>query len=453
MATSKKQKQEKLPEGFYRHGRTIWFRTDPITGERRSSGCRTIEAARTEYAARETASRSPVHKTASSQSLGHWVKKTLDWKTNQRSEGTADMYHVKLGHVLRIFGAARPIGELDAGFIDRYIETRSSEGVKNNTIARELTAIRQVLRLAYRANAFPLDPKQVMPIGFSAKYVPVDRTITLEELPKLLDGLSESERAWVCYALATGGDVGDVERAQPEDYDPTTGTVRVRGTKTKTRDAVIPVPEMFRDLIEYAVPRMPLSWPNVSKRLPERCVKLGVSKVSPKDLRRSSATWLAEAGVALDLLARWLRHSGLALAHRVYNKTRPTALRDLIEAQIGSVTKHQRPLGGMADAGDLKGDKPPAGTRKTPRKASVSGSDQHEESDAFEADLSQRARERIARLSLQAAVVPELRPSLKLVKCVPEAYLLAKGDDEARAAIEGALEELSRELESAKEVA
>lgn len=452
MATSKMQSKEKLPEGFFRHGRTIWFRTDPITGKRRSSGCRTVEAARAEYSKREVASRSPVHQAASAQSLGHWVKKTLDWKKNQRSEATVDMYHSKLGHALRLFGAARPIAEFDAGFVDQYIAKRSSEGVKNNTISRELTTIRQVLRLAYRANAYPLDPKQVMPIGFSAKYVPVDRTITLEELPKLLDGLTESERAWVCYALATGGDVGDVERAQPEDYDAESGTVRVRGTKTKTRDAIIPVPEMFRDLIEYAVPRMPLSWPNVSKRLPERCLRLGVSKVSPKDLRRSSATWLAEAGVSLDLLARWLRHSGLALAHQVYNKTRPTALRDLIEAQIEVSQKNEAPWrngrrGGFKRRQEVgTTEKSSVIPAQTDTKLPVKTGD-------FEADLSQRARERIARLSLQAAVVPELRPALKLAKCVPEAYLLAKGDGEARAAIEGVLEELSRDAESEKEVA
>lgn len=447
MATSKKQKDEKLPEGFFRNGRNIWFRTDPITKDKSSSGCRTVEAAKAEYARREASSRAPVH--SSAQSFGAWVKKTLDWKKSTRSEGTVDMYNIKLGHALRLFGAKRPISEFDAEFVDQYIAKRTKEGVKNNTIARELTAIRQVLRLAYRGKAFPLDPKQVMPIGFSQNYVPVSRTLTLEELPKLLDVLSESERAWVCYALATGGDIGDVERAQPEDYDATSGTVRVRGTKTKTRDAIIPVPEMFRDLIEYAVPRMPLSWPSVSKRLPERCKKAVVSYVTPKDLRRTAATWLAEAGVSLDLLARWLRHSGLALAHQVYNKTRPTALRDLIEAQIGSGTKETAPWRN-GRRGGFKSQSEQSGGVKTPKKTALTAKNRPQKTGDFEAELAQCARERIARLSLQAAVVPELRPSLKLVKCVPEAYLLAKGDTEALAIIEGTLEDLAREFESEK---
>lgn len=349
---------KKLPSGFFRRGSVIWVRTDPILGKRCSTGCRSISAARLWREERERLAASPHYAASLSATVGGWVTKTLQHKrARERAGGTIHMYEVKLGHVARIFGVDSPMASITPAAVDRYIEQRRQEKVVNNTIARELTCLRQMLKLARREGEYNLEPAAVMPIGFAAGYQPVKRTLDSSRLHELLAALPEPRRAWVCYALATAGDVGEVSAARPEDYDPATQTVRMRGTKNAARSTSIPVLPVFREIFEYAHSRLPFEpWPRVSKDLPAITRRLGLGHLSPKDLRRSACTWLVEAGVDEASVSRWMRHRNTTMVRMVYGQVRPQALGSLIAGQLGyrNVTVAPRPLGGMADAGDLK---------------------------------------------------------------------------------------------------
>jgi integrase len=351
--------KRRLPKGFYSRGGKIWVRTDPVTGRRASTHCTDPEAAIIWRAERERLAASPGYAASTSATVGEWVAKTLAHKRARgKSEGTMHMYGVKLGHVSRLFGAASPLSTITPGAVDDYITRRSSEGAKNNTISRELTCLRQMLRIAKRAGAFGLDIAEVMPVGFSADYQPVTRVLNLADLPKLWTALpGDEERAWFAFALATGADVGDIERARPEDYDAARGVVRIRGTKTKTRDAEVPVLPHMRELFEYALARLPVSWPRASNALGEACKRAGIPHLSPKDLRRTAASLLVASGADISLVGRFLRHGSDTMVRRVYGKVRPEELGRLLVQQTGTGTSQQtlRPLGGMADAGDLKG--------------------------------------------------------------------------------------------------
>lgn len=349
---------KRLKRGFYWRGGIIWLRTDPVTGHPASTRCRDASAAELHRAERERLAASPAYAASLAASVGVWVNKTIDYKRAQRADGTVSMYTVKLGHVARIFGKDAPLASVTAGAVDHYIAQRSSEHAVNNTIARELTCLRQMLRLAKRAGQFAGDIAELMPVGFSAGYVPVTRTLKREDLPRLLAALrSDRERAWVKYALATAGDVGDVERARPEDYDPARGVVRVRGTKTTTRDAELPVLALLRPLLEEALPYLPLSWPRVSKALGEASERAGLGHLSPKDLRRSVATWLIEAGVPQPLVSRFLRHRNDLMVRTVYGQMQPSALGDLIDQQVQKRYSDSRPLG---ETGKRRGLKRPS---------------------------------------------------------------------------------------------
>jgi len=175
-----------------------------------------------------------------------------------------------------------------------------------------------------------------MPIGFAAGYEPVTRTLAPQDLPALLAQLTESEQAWVCYALATAGDLVDLERAKPEDYDPARGVVHMHGSKTKSRDAEVPVLPLFRDLFAFAHARMPLEFPNASKRLPERAKRAGLGHLSPKDLRRTACSWLIAAGADQDLVSRFMRHRDSKMVRLIYGQIRPEALGKLLAAQCSA---------------------------------------------------------------------------------------------------------------------
>ena len=349
---------KKLPRGFYWRGGIVWVRTDPITGKPCSTRCKTKSAAELWFEERERLAASPNYAASLSATVGRWVNRTLAHKrSREKSDGTLHMYEIKLGHVVRIFGADSPMAVITPAAVEDYVTQRKSEGVKNNTIARELTCLRQMLKLARHQGEFALVPEEVMPVGFSAEYKPVKRTLPWEQLPRLLAALPEHRRAWVAYAVATAGDVSDVERARPEDFDPVTRTIQMRGTKNEARTAPIPLLPWFESMFLWAHSRMPLDpWPRVSKDLPELTRRLGLGHITPKDLRRSVSTWLSEEGVAESLISRFMRHRSNTMVRTVYGQVKPVALGKLIDEhlQSRSVTGSQQPLGGMADAGDLK---------------------------------------------------------------------------------------------------
>lgn len=324
---------KKLKRGFYWRGGVIWVYTDPVTGKRTSTFCHDPGAAELWRAERERLAASPAYAASLSATVGHWVRKTLASKSAQRSDGTIHMYGVKLGHVVRLFGKDAPLAAITPVAVDDYIAKRRTEGVKSNTISRELTCLRQMLRLAKRAGAYAGDLDQVMPVGFSPEYKPVTRTLARGDLPALFAVLTEEQQAWVCLALALAADLGDVERARREDYDRVRNVMRVRGTKNTARDAEVPILEAFRSLFEFALSRLPVTWPNVSKALPAACARARLPHVSPKDLRRSAASWLVAAGADQDMVSRFLRHRGSQMVRLVYGQVRPEQVGALLESQ------------------------------------------------------------------------------------------------------------------------
>lgn len=441
---------KKLPKGFYWRGNTIWLRTDPILGREVSTGTADIVIAQQFRTLRERASRDPVHTAAATATFGKWAGLTLKHKRTTKSEGTADFYDVKLGQLVRVIGAKRKLINVDAPLIDKYIEARRAEGVKNGTIKHELTCLTQLLKLARRAGEYPHDPAVVMPFGFSSDYVPVTRTLSQEDFPKLMEELTPEQGGWVCYALATAGDISDVERAEVGDYDPVRGVVRMRGSKNKYRSATIPVPDQFRPLIEAALPFVPFAhWPRVSKDLPEACVRAGIPKVTPKDLRRSAATWLQEAGARIDTLAKFMRHGGVKMAHDVYGQARPEALGEQLRQQTGSHTETLQsdgPLGEIGIRRGLKNRSSGTGAGATSRKKASKGPGRHGRTWPGHSDplhLVDAARARVRSQGALAAVDPTARPGLAICRGLEAAYLVGSGDESAQAELLGALAEAS----------
>jgi integrase len=350
-------KRPRLKRGFYWRGPYIWTR-DPVTQQRVTTRTDDPEAAYRWRAKRDRIAADPVHAAASAATVGGWCQKVMAVKVRERSEGTQHMYGVKLGHIARLFGKDASMVSVTAGSVDAYIAQRRTEGASSNTIARELVCLRQVLKHAKRSGQYPHEIASVMPIGFSAEYTPVKRTLAKADLPKLLASLrSDEERAWVCLAIAFAADVADLERMRPEDYRD--GLMLVRGTKTGWRAAELPVLPLFADLVAFALPHLPVTWPRASKALGEACARAGLPHLSPKDLRRTAATWLIEDGADQVLVSRFLRHRGDQMIRRVYGQMSPAALGSLLGAQTGtSASQSSRPLGGT---GIRRGLKRPSG--------------------------------------------------------------------------------------------
>ncbi|HEY3494804.1 MAG TPA: hypothetical protein VGK73_08970 [Polyangiaceae bacterium] len=367
-------------------------------------------------------------------------------KAETKSEGTQQMYAQKLGHAVRIFGAKSPMTVIDAPAVDRFIKQRQREGVTNNTIHRELTCMMQMLKLARRGGAYHLEISQVKPVGFSSGYVPRKTHLQRKELRTLLDGLTQEQAAWVCMSIATGGDISDVERVQPGDYDPATQTIQLRGTKNRYRTARIPVPDMYLDLLERALPFLPFSWPRVSKDLPEACERLGVTRVTPKDLRRTAATWLKEEGVDIATLGRWLRHGGTKVAYDVYDQSSAESTGEAIRAQTQDRYTDAGPPGETGRRGGLKSRSLGPKSAETSEKPLVPPVGRRRKQGSADADLLQRAEGRARKLRPLVALDPTLAGPLAVSEAVVEAYHLGAGDPDAGANLERLMGQAAEEL-------
>ena len=128
--------------------------------------------------------------------------------------------------------------------------------------------------------------------------------------------------------VATSAEWGAVIRTRREDVSEDLAFVRIRGTKRKTRDRVVPIVTKDQGtLLKYALEhaqgekgQLFLDWQNVRRDLRAACAKLEIPRCSPNDLRRTCATWLRAAGAPPHLIAPLMGHADSRMVERVYGQ-------------------------------------------------------------------------------------------------------------------------------------
>jgi integrase len=274
------------------------------------------------------------------------------------SAATFEMYRSHLAHFLRLFGAESPVSGIDAAAVDRYIAARRSEPigkapefgqpdrrrrVRATTVDKELGTLRQILRLGLRRGWYATPLERVLPEKAGGVYVPLSRALTLEQLPRLLEQLPEGRAATCAYIVALAADWCAVERAERFDCGDEAHAsllVLVRGTKNSKRWAEVPVVYPFGPYLERARAwlvehgRFPTWGKQRCRDLAIACRRAGLSRITPRDLRRSHGQILAELGTPPYLIGEMLRHADSRQAERTYGqRTRSTVGR-----QVGAIT-------------------------------------------------------------------------------------------------------------------
>ena len=336
-----------MPTGLYKRGRRWWFRTDPITKRPASSGCTDKKAAIAEYQRRERVASGAISPTVDS--IATWGERVLESKGRHRSENTRLMYEQKLKQICRVLGSHTPVTNITPALVDKYVQYRQGEGIGNVSIDKELGAIRQLCKAAARAGQFVGDVTALKPPEFSRNYKPRTRFLAEAELGALLSVLAPHRAAHVAFIVATGARWGESLRARAADVKPK--TVVIRGTKTQAAAREVPRLERMASLLETALPYLPFEpWDNAVRDLATACKNAGIDKVSPNDLRRTTASWLIESGVEAGLVARILGHTTSRMVEMVYGRTRPEKLAELVAAQMTNAkTLHATSDGSSSD--------------------------------------------------------------------------------------------------------
>lgn len=324
----------------YLRGSIYWARVRDKDGRIRrvSTHCRTHRAAVEAWRRLELAGVAHTDQNASESLAAALDARIVERRSVGRAPGTLAMYGIKARQLCRVLGATTPIETIDAIAVDHYVATRLAEGVARGTVYKELVVLRGALKLARRRGKSVRDVAEVMPVDFSVDYKPRERALTFREIDALLEQLPTHRRALVAFLLATGATYpSEVESVTRADVDLSRWTVRLRGTKRRTRDRTVPVVDFARPWLLLAVSHVPFTrWSNVRRDLHTACRAAGIAPVCPTDFRRTLATLLRRAGVEPSLIGRLLGHADSRMAERVYGRLGSDALGALLSQRLGT---------------------------------------------------------------------------------------------------------------------
>lgn len=334
-------RKAKSPDGlFKRSDEGPWYCW--VRGRRHSTRTTDRKAARLVKAKLERAAADPAYLAAHETTVGGAVTAFLDdFATRGKSPHTLVMYEKKCGHLTRILGADTKLADVTSTVVSGLVKKRLEEGAARTEVGKNLTALRQVLKLAKHSGAFPFDLAAVMPIGFSLKYEPRRRALTFAEFERLVPEIARfslKRASAVVFAVSVAPRRSELERAHGEDIDWDRWVVKIRGTKTDFSDDEVPIAPPFRELFAKWIPRRKGllfgRWNNITRGLAAACVRAGIDRVTANDLRRTTATLLRKAGVSADIVARVLRHADSRMVERVYGRIAADAVGGVLTDQI-----------------------------------------------------------------------------------------------------------------------
>ena len=327
-----KKKRKFAKDGLWRRpGSRKWWTT--VAGQRVSTECVDREAARVVRARLEREAADPHQSAARRTTVADMIAHVLEDRRAAKgrrglvTEKTIRYHQEKLGHFARIWGADMPLAEVTYDLVGKYIAQRRTEPgsangttVSQHTIHKELQDLRLGLRLESARGAYPGNVDHVTRSRrFAVGAKKRERYLTWPEMVQLIYAFLATENIeraqQVAWHLAVGARMSESEHAERKDHDLERWRVRVRGTKSKKADAVVPIAKAFRPMLEWSLFERPKTgklfspWANFNRALKRACERAGIERCSSNDLRRTHMTLLSHAGIPNEALKNVSRHT------------------------------------------------------------------------------------------------------------------------------------------------
>ena len=322
---------------LYKRG-TWWWASYTVGGETYRESCRTKNkaVARTWARRREIELADPAVAAAQTATLGmSLISMVEERRAAGRAPRTIEFYTQMAGPLLRLLGDIS-LSALKPSDIDCYIRARIDEGVKRNTVSKELKTLRSALRVAVRLGCYHKPPEPLFPARFDAQYEPGRRWLTKTQVELVLQELPPHRSAQAQFILGTGARLGESAAAQPEDVDWNEGTVKLRGTKTRRSARTVPILSSTEHYLRGSYRCLPFpSWgrSNASRDLNAAAERAGVGRLRPTDLRRTAAMWLRQSGASASAIAEYLGHTSSRMVEQVYGRLQGAELGKLLERE------------------------------------------------------------------------------------------------------------------------
>ena len=267
------------------------------------------------------------------------VDALLDY-AEEHSPGTASpertAYAIK---ALATYWDDKTIDDINEDSCDEYSEFRQ---VSDSTVRRELVVLRAALNFCKRKKRLTTVPHVYLPDEHQGK----DRWLTKNEVATLLwRSRTVHSRTYLplfillgLYTAARKSAIAELKWDQVDfvnnriDFNP-------KGRKkTNKGRAVIPIQRRLRTFLilayerrgdsEYVVQRNGAAVVDIKKGFAGAVARAGLKEVTPHTMRHTAATWMAQKGVSMFIIAKYLGQSNERTAAR-YAHHHPDFLKDV----------------------------------------------------------------------------------------------------------------------------
>jgi len=278
-----------------------------------------------------------------------------------------DRYHYSVGHLRTLFDDERRAGrlgdkvtvrDLTPQLQARFREWRTASGAGGHTVSRDLAALRGALTWAWKHQRIPKPPPFIADVPAHTRAQPRDRVLSMQEVAAIIDacaGRPDREHLirFIIIELGTAGRPQAVLELEHTNIDLERNLIdpnQPGRTYARKRRAIVPMAKAVRPwvigiegkLIKYRVPvagdeRGPGSvffereTKSIKTSWNAACKDAGVEGATPKTLRHTMLTWLAERGVPYEQRQVLAGHSARGTTARHYEHLSPSYLKTAIE--------------------------------------------------------------------------------------------------------------------------
>lgn len=220
-----------------------------------------------------------------------------------------------------------------------YRDQRYAGGRKPNTVRKELEVVRAALNFHKKGAAAVFELPSPPP--------PKERYLSRDEARALLRGARKFPhvRAFIALSLATGARQSALLELTWDRVDfPRKRISLALGDaqdQDRKRRATVPMNKRaqryLRVLNEAKTCNHVIEWGghrvlSVKKGFKAACDRAGLENITPHILRHTAASWMAESGVDMFRISRYLGHSDTKVTERRYAKLHPDFLADAADA-------------------------------------------------------------------------------------------------------------------------
>jgi integrase len=238
---------------------------------------------------------------------------------------------------VRFYRARRKAEGQMVGPADARRRKPSSDG----TIIHDFHILKAALRWAKNHRWITDVPWIEMP----KEPAPRDRWLTREEADRLLDASpSLHVRTFLALCIYTGARSGAIRELTWDRVDLAAGRIDLGMITGGKGRAVIPLADALRPYLAKAREAATCSFvveyagrPVGSLKTATRAAatRAGLAGVTPHVLRHTAATWMMQAGVPIEQVARMLGHRDVRITWNTYAKHSPDYLMDAVKALSG----------------------------------------------------------------------------------------------------------------------